>query len=389
MKRILICLIILIIFGKITAFAQIQRDSIIRQIDNYYFNVNNECYTLKNNNSTFQLFLNDSSIQKQKGLFAITDYYYEKKTNNLYLYFTGGMESNVWSFSIDKRLIKELFNKSNTGIHAFSKNKICYQKIDINSDSSNFFISGYNSKSKKELTIINKFLNKKGLSIGEIIAYPSNESILISMGIMEQGGFLNPKYYLYNIHTNSLSEFKIPKKLQSTFGEHGVWLKHYNLDKSYAFLDSTIIDSNFNYYGKRLRLYTNIHGFIFKNNNLIRLIVQSETDEKDRFGNPGKSVLIQYTPSPHRERIMYRLYHDKMLAREELVKFDAFELRLFRNMIFAKHNYDFNDKYLTAYFNLYSFYKWEKDSRTKDMSGKLTEADKQNLKLIKSMENEK
>jgi hypothetical protein len=208
------------------------------------------------------------------------------------------------------------------------------------------------------------------------------------MGIMEQGGFLNPKYYLYNINTDSLNEFNVPKKLQSIFGEYGVWLSHYNLDKSYAFLDSTIIDSNFNYFGNRLSLYTDIHGFIFKENNLIRLIVQSETDEKDRFGNPGRSVLIQYTPSPHRERIMYRLYHNKIITREELERFDAFELRLFRNMIFAKYNYDFNDKYLTAYFNLYSFYKWKKDTRTKDMSGKLTEADKKNLELIKKMENE-
>ena len=359
----------------------------------------------QNLNKKFNLRLKDSIISKQSGNFSISEYYFNGK-NTLYI---KSNESSVSSLNINTNNFNKLFNGKEGNLYILNQNILCsikkikyypdYSKKNTEMNSSMFnnyiwidslIIKKLNTRNTLPLKKVNKLLKKRESSIGEIIAFPSNENILISNGIMEQGGYLNPKYYLYNIHTNSLSEFKIPKELQSTFGEHGVWLSHYNLDKSYAFLDSTIIDSNFNYYSSYLRgnQASDIRGFVFSDNELKRLIVISEIDKKDRYGTPTY-VLIQYTPSPHRERIMYCLYHNKIIAREELKQFDAFELRLFRNMIFAKYNYDFNDQYLTAYFNMYGFYRPHKETRTKDMSGKLTEADKQNLKLIKSMENEK
>jgi hypothetical protein len=52
-------------------------------------------------------------------------------------------------------------------------------------------------------------------------------------------------------------------------------------------------------------------------------------------------------------------------------------------MVFAKHNYAFKDKFLQAYFNLYSFYSGNHDkNRLTDVSHLLTSVDKKNLELI-------
>jgi len=392
MTRIIIILITFIITGNTSVFSQIKRDSVIKETKNYYCIVNNQNYILKNSDGKFKILLNDSTIyKKQKGGCSISGYYKSFKQDTFYLCLKRGTNSSILSIIINSGEIdiKEYFFKKNSKILKVHKDKIIYQELTTDSNIDRLFLRNNTKNTEKKLTLINKILKEK-INIGETITFPFSNHILISIGLMEQGGFLNPKYYLYNIKENSLNEFKVPKKLQSIFGEYGVWLSHYNLDKSYAFLDSIIIDSNFNYFSSYLRgsQASEIRGFVFSDNELKRLIVISEIDETNRYGTPTY-VLIQYTPSPHRERIMYRLYHNKIITREELQRFDAFELRLFRNMIFAKYNYDFNDKYLTAYFNMYSFYRPHKDTRTKDMSGKLTKADTQNLELIKSMEEKK
>jgi hypothetical protein len=389
MKRLKLILIIFILTWSNILFAQIQRDSILKKTENYFFIVDNQNYIIKNNNRNINVTLNDSTINKIKGIFSMTDFHYNSNTNRLYTFYNRSMKSLVWSLNIKNGNIERIFKKKNkTRVFTLNNKEIYFKRINTNNDS--LFKSLIKSKEEKQIPAVNKYLQKNNLSIGTIISFHSNNNILISTGYLEQGGFLNPNYHIYNLQTKSLKKFKQKNTLNSVFGEYGILVNHYDISKKYVFLDSTIIDSNFNYYSSYLRgsLASDIRGFVFSDNELKRIIVLSEIDEKDRFGNPGKSVLIQYTPSPHRERIMYRLYHNKIIDKEELERFDAFELRLFRNMIFAKYNYDFNDKYLTAYFNMYGFYRPHKDTRTKDMSGKLTEADKKNLELIKKMENE-
>lgn len=99
-------------------------------------------------------------------------------------------------------------------------------------------------------------------------------------------------------------------------------------------------------------------------------------------------VLIPYKFIPSLDLAMYKAYNNSALTKEDLKGFGEYELSILRNLIFAKYNYDFSSEFYQAYFNLYVFYNTPemRNSRTKDLNGKLTDADEANLKLIKSME---
>ena len=106
------------------------------------------------------------------------------------------------------------------------------------------------------------------------------------------------------------------------------------------------------------------------------------------FLNNEEKVIIPYKFIPELDLAMYKAYNNKGLTKEELKGFGEYELGILRNLIFAKYNYDFSSESYQAYFNLYAFYNTPemRNSRTKDVNGKLTEEDKANLALIKGME---
>lgn len=101
-----------------------------------------------------------------------------------------------------------------------------------------------------------------------------------------------------------------------------------------------------------------------------------------------KELIIPYKFIPELDMAMYKVYNDSILKKEDLKNFGKYELGILRNLIFAKHNYDFSSEFYQAYFNLYEFYNNEekRKTRTKDINSKLTAADRKNLELIKSIE---
>ncbi|MDA3891177.1 MAG: YARHG domain-containing protein [Salinivirgaceae bacterium] len=99
-------------------------------------------------------------------------------------------------------------------------------------------------------------------------------------------------------------------------------------------------------------------------------------------------VFVPYDLNVSLELLLYNAYHNRILTKEDLKGFGEYEFGIIRNLIFAKYNYDFTSEFYQAYFNLFAFYNAPemRKSRTKDVNSKLTEADKANLELIKSME---
>ncbi len=73
-----------------------------------------------------------------------------------------------------------------------------------------------------------------------------------------------------------------------------------------------------------------------------------------------------------------------MLYKEELAQMNMYDLNVLKNMIYAIHNYKFDDEYYQAYFNTFVFYSDEsmRKSRLTEVSSLLTPADKQNLTII-------
>jgi len=126
-----------------------------------------------------------------------------------------------------------------------------------------------------------------------------------------------------------------------------------------------------------------INGVNIQNGRIVNYFLNSQL-------NNGTKVIVPYKFIPRLDIAMYKIYNDTLVTKEELADFGRYELGILRNLIFAKHNYDFSTEFYQAYFNLYAFYNDPemRKSRTKDINGKLTESDKTNLRLIKTKEAE-
>jgi hypothetical protein len=87
------------------------------------------------------------------------------------------------------------------------------------------------------------------------------------------------------------------------------------------------------------------------------------------------------------DKALYDIYHNILLGKSVIEKFDKWELHKLKNMIFAKHGYQFKSEYLQAFFNLFRFY--SNLTKTNNVSHLLTPEDKKNLELIEQVSKNK
>jgi len=80
------------------------------------------------------------------------------------------------------------------------------------------------------------------------------------------------------------------------------------------------------------------------------------------------------------DKALYDIYHNILLEKKVVETFDEWELNKLRNMVFAKHGYQFKSEYLQAFFNLFDFY--NNIEKISDVNALLTPTDKKNLTLI-------
>lgn len=153
-------------------------------------------------------------------------------------------------------------------------------------------------------------------------------------------------------------------------------------NKSYHQLQNNrLFDNDFSVVSELLYMTPQLRGVNSKNGNVQFYYLRS-------IVNNQKSVLLPYKFIPELDLAMYKAYNNSTLSKEDIKGFGKYELGILRNLIFAKHNYDFSSEFYQAYFNLYAFYNATemRNTRTKDVNEKLTGTDKVNLGLIKSME---
>jgi hypothetical protein len=94
-----------------------------------------------------------------------------------------------------------------------------------------------------------------------------------------------------------------------------------------------------------------------------------------------------YELNPTLELAMYKAFHNGILTQQDIKGLSKKELGILRNLLFAKHNYQFDSLYYQAYFKTLDFYvQLGRDSRTKNINHLLTEVDKANIALIRAAE---
>ena len=156
---------------------------------------------------------------------------------------------------------------------------------------------------------------------------------------------------------------------------NGCYYEGYNKKQNNQ--DVVIFDSDLFRKGKVLYKMITVKSYNIKNDNVESVNIKSRLDS-------DKEVIIPVKLTYKLDHLLYKIYDGEKIAKKSISDYGSYELGLLKNMVFAKHNYGFDTPYYQAFYNLYRVYRDKMDSRTKDMNGKLTEADKKNLNLIKA-----
>jgi len=232
---------------------------------------------------------------------------------------------------------------------------------------------------------ISTIKDKEFYCISRILNFPNTNDVLIETGNTYYGDEVTDvQYFVYNEVDKTLNLAKDNDFIKKNI-EHQ-WMEFYDMTEKYIFFQECIMDSTRDIFSKKLYLnYDGICGLVIAKGEIKQLILYSRLDPEDSK-KEGNAVLIPFIPDPYKEKAIYEIYENIELTAQDLQRFDAFDLRLLRNMIFAKHNCAFKDKFLQAYFNLYSFYGYQ-TNRLTDVNKLLTLTDKKNLTLIQQVEN--
>ena len=234
-------------------------------------------------------------------------------------------------------------------------------------------VSGYDTASGMELVNIYSVQN------GKVIA-----TICHCLGEC-----LSCEYYLVDLSSNNIQKLDLNKKEPLNDELYDVRFQandevSIELEVSWAQKPENngvfIYDSTFNEISRALDHAERITGHNYRRGKYI-------SDNVDTSLDDGREVIISHKYSLQLARSFYRIYADSILISEDLKKCTKHELDLLKNMVFAKHNYQFQTDFYQAYFNYYEFYNSEekRKTRVKDVNRLLTESDKQNLALIARM----
>jgi hypothetical protein len=378
MKKSIIYIIILI---NSSLYAQIPMDSVMSESENkFYFIWEKDFYILSEiSNKKFSVELNDSLIDDIDN-FAFNDYFFDIKSKKLFFSYNEARNSylNILDFNTKKfehiQLAKDIF------VYNLQKNTAIYKTI--NSKKQEIVIYDLSSRSNIKRIDLNNVFTFSGFDLYNVLYFGDANEILVNTGVYEDGALFDAEYYLLNIENNSFNKYSFADNLKSVFSDNGMNINYYSLNKKYAIIGSNSFSSDYSFHGKVLQLYDfNIKGFVFNNGNLSRLILLSTINNKNKNSN----VAIQYENNINIEVLMSYLYHNKKISKSEISYIKKFNLSLLQNMIYAKHNLAFDDNFLNAYFNLYSFYRSKSNSRLENVDHLLTDVDKKNLKIIESV----
>ena len=234
---------------------------------------------------------------------------------------------------------------------------------------------------------INDFLKDFYGEIFRLYFSPLANSILIVIGDTEDGAiYYDFHYFIYKADKESVSKitFSDLSKDEIKYGiNYGDLYPDYATGQHLISTEGSILDENFQRIDKSLKKNRDVvRGYNYQEDSILSINLSSQLDAKGKEGY--QKAIISFAPSYKLEKILYAIYHNQELSRYALEQLNRQQLQLAKNMVFARHNYQFDSPYYQAFFNLFDFYNTEamRKSRAKTMDGKMTINDVQNSRLI-------
>jgi hypothetical protein len=309
--------------------------------------------------------------------FDISSYFFDEHNQVIYY----GNDYVYYNFDFKRDTLTTVIPSQKEENFVMADNKLYFSNNQI------LHIQNLITEKIIDLSNIGEMVRNSDDEILRIIKFSTTHEFLFMTGSFDAGEIADEQYYIYDEINKKHSLSKNNIILKNTLDPNAVVLL-YDLSGKYVFLHGYILDSNYNFFSKINAFSASIYGLIFTQKGIGQLIVKSKLDLKDGE-KENNQVLIPFVPDPFKEKAMYEIYKNIELKALDLQRFDAFDLRILRNMIFAKHNYAFKDKFLQAYFNLYNFYSFSNANRLTDVNHLLTPEDKKNLELIQQVSKQK
>jgi hypothetical protein len=403
MKKIILLLIVLFCFRKTQCnnfadtIVEYKNVKLICSIDGKYYKV----VDLKKPNQ--YLFFIDSisyKFEQKENIFG-QNYLNIKDTSLIFICAESEGENKIyyWDIVKNKITLKESFNGR---FYGYRNNEAFYGlpinlEVSVSLDGTSppyirpvYVLKKRNLKNKKDENILDlKDNEQKYFGIADIILFPNENNILICSGLLTSDAATeNPKYYIFNLKSKELTDFKKEnlEHYNKSFTHSGLSSSFYFDIENNLFIGFSIYNSKFDYLGQTLGpdCNTKICGYNILDNKLVSYNVISETDQKiGRFDY--KKVIIPFGFKASLEIAYYHIYNSILLKDEDISKLDKHDLQSLINMIYAKYNYMFKEPYLQAYFNLYPFYKKVRENRKDSVDGLFNDTDKQNLEIINKL----
>jgi hypothetical protein len=254
-------------------------------------------------------------------------------------------------------------------------------------------IVSYNAitRVKSDLFNLDNIEIPKEEDIINIFFFTDQGKLLITTGIYESGSQSVNNVFVYEIESGKISK-KLPNLLNdfdrkysaSYFSWSLNYFVGYDVIQSHLFINDYILDRNFNVTGFSLKKYKGFLPLFLEQGKDYFLTSSILDNPKKSLKMSFNKVLLVYKVSVELEMAFYKIFNEKVIDKAELSKFDQNDLFLLKNMVYAKHNYQFESEYYQAFFNLFDFYNSAKKRRVriKNIEGLLSENDKNNLEAI-------
>jgi hypothetical protein len=335
----------------------------IYKVNQSIFIYQGKILTLKSNvyNHNNYIQINDTTVKKT-GNFSPDVFSYAKKGSRLYY-----ISANNFN-SINLKLLNHEIIDTNTTAINFGIN----DSLILSFNDSLVFAKTYNTQRLKKINI-RKISNKyeyHRIQYSQLL----NNKILIYAAYFEAGDYYDETIIILDLNLNVLTNI-LPDS-ENKYIVNSCLRKRFVENIDFLVIDSLILNSNLKVVANILESQSYRIGLYIQDTCYNNIII-SEHDDEHYY------ILIKDV-TMSMEILFYKIYHNQIIQTDKLRKLSKNQLRIMKNFIFAKHNYKFESKYLQLIYNSYNFYRYKKNSRTKNIS--LTEVDKQNLKLIKEAE---
>jgi len=238
----------------------------------------------------------------------------------------------------------------------------------------------------KEINLRDHLAESEGVI--QVLVFEKKGLVLFITALCYADGCENYKYILYSFDDNKLlkavnSAVTNPSRIiPGTSGDN------FFITQEHDYKNLYVSNVNLDTYDTVLNRNINVIGKALWDENKVAYFFESKLDSKKHSWQAKEErVIISAKVDLSLEKTISKIYHNQRLEVNVFSEFSLYDLLLLKNMIFAKHNYAFDNPYYQAYFNLFSFYNTDemRKARTKNVNNKLSEADKANLAEIKKV----